>query len=84
MTDQIAKAMQAPGPESREGAEVRLPSGRVVTMQLPVNMTDAEMFDLIAVLGTQIRPQIRSREAGQLAGRVALPGGGVLPVRRPT
>jgi hypothetical protein len=66
----ISKAEQAP----RFGGQMALSTGRVVAINLPADLTDAEFLEAIVVLVVQVRTSARKAQAGPLS-RIIVPAG---------
>lgn len=74
MADQIAAAIAAAEHpvEQRFGGNMALSTGRVIAINLPADMTDAEFLEAIVILVAQVRPAVHKSQA---TSRIIVPSG---------
>jgi hypothetical protein len=74
MTDQIAAAVEAAEHpvEQRFGGQMALSTGRVIAINLPADMSDAEFLEAIVILVAQVRLAARTSQGA--ASRIIVPG----------
>jgi hypothetical protein len=76
MADPIAAAIQAADQkvEARSGGQMALSTGRVIAINLPADLSDAEFLEAIVILIAQVRMAVRKSQAGPLS-RIVVPAG---------
>jgi len=76
MPDPIADAIAASEQraEARFGGQMALSTGRVISFNLPVDLSDAEFLEAIVILIAQVRTAARQSQAGPLS-RIVVPAG---------
>ena len=73
MADAIAAAIDATEQrsEARFGGQIALSTGRVIAINVPADLSDAEFLEATVILIAQVRTAARQRPAG----RIILPDG---------
>jgi uncharacterized membrane protein len=70
--DQRAAAARLPEP--RVTGDVALASGRHIGINIPADLSDAELLEFVATLTTQIRANIHAGRARDPRSRILVPG----------
>jgi hypothetical protein len=68
------RAAAARPPEPRTTGDIALASGRHVGINIPVDLSDAELLELVAILTTQVRANIHAARARDPRSRILVPG----------
>jgi hypothetical protein len=76
VADQITAAIAATQQkaEARFGGQMALSTGRVIAINLPADLSDAEFLEAIVILIAQVRTTVRKSQAGPLS-RIVVPAG---------
>ena len=72
--DPIGQAIvAAEAPARRTSGQMKLSSGRVIAIEMPIDLTDAEFLEAIVVLVAQVRPTVRAKAGPHR--RILVPAG---------